>query len=289
MKSADPPSKCCFPGSTRVPTSVTVTDDGEAVRRVPLNLTGDLSLMENNKPSAFIWYLRPEDMCRTAGSKSVWHLYLFVFTQTSCVLSRSLHIRKCWFPSNQQAMLDSVWSLFISTGCSHILSTMHMPHFTFSGILLINRDVPLYFVWQWTRCWFYRAGALSSPTTVCWHLLITTLGKTGSVVHSRTFFWVLYNEECVLYDEVIGLFPWRKETSMSRAADVTVVWFWCHFIVSFVVDFGSFSHCFLHFFSLLLSMEHKLNRCTFSKINHWHKTNPDYLSVWIFFCVCDLN
>lgn len=59
LKSADPPSKC-FPESTRVTTSVTVTDNGEAVRRVPLNLskdTGDLSLLENNKRSAFIWYL----------------------------------------------------------------------------------------------------------------------------------------------------------------------------------------------------------------------------------------
>lgn len=63
--------------------------------------------------------------CRTGcrdGSKWMWHLYLLVFIQTSCVPLRSLHIRKCWrLPSHQRVKLACVWSLFISTGCSYIL------------------------------------------------------------------------------------------------------------------------------------------------------------------------
>lgn len=62
-------------------------------------------------------------MCRTScrgSSKLMRHLCLFVFIQTSCVLLRSLHIRKCWqFPLNQQDKPGCVWSLFISAGNSN--------------------------------------------------------------------------------------------------------------------------------------------------------------------------
>lgn len=187
MKSADPPSKCCVSPSPRVSPLLSLSlIMGEL-------WGGCLWISLKTLATCLSWKITSGVLlsdtcnlktCRTASSKSVWRLCLFVFTQTSCVLLRSLHIRKCWFPSNQQVMPDSVWSLFISTGCSYVLSTMHMQHFTLFDILLINCDVPLYFVWQWTTRRFYRAGALSSPTTVCWHLLITTLGKSGSVVWS---------------------------------------------------------------------------------------------------------
>lgn len=175
-------------------------------------------------------------MCRTGcrdSSKLKWHLYLLVFTQTSCVLWRSLHIRKCWwFPSNQQVKPGSVWSLFISTGYSYILPKNHKQHFTFFDILLINCNVPLCFVWQRTRGWFHRAGALSSPTTICWHLLITTLGKTGNVImHSCiVHFWdfiswriSVMGPVCWVFEKDFGPLQWRKETSMNGAAGVTSI------------------------------------------------------------------
>lgn len=55
-------------------------------------------------------------MCRTGcrdGSKWMWHLYLLVFIQTSCVPLRSLHIRKCWSASFSSAGEASLCLIFV--------------------------------------------------------------------------------------------------------------------------------------------------------------------------------
>lgn len=163
------------------------------------------------------------------------NLYLLVFIQTSCVLLRSLHTRKCWqFLSDRQVELGAVWSLFISRVLRFCLRSTH-GYLTFSGSLLMNCDVSLCFVWQWTGGWLHRAGAPSSTTTICWHLLIRASGKMGSVG--------MKNCTIPSWDLIPSTVDKRNHHEWME-----LLQFWFHLFVEFVMHTGRFSHFVLHLF-----------------------------------------
>lgn len=185
----------------------------------------------------------------------MWHLYLLVFIQTSCVLLRSLHIRKCWrLPSNQLCLILIYISKVLIGGI-----TRSTPGSLACCTWTVVSHCVLYDSEQEVD--FTELELLPPPPLYADTFWLPRRVKRGMSA------WKHYREE---YLPCIRKCFWsstgkkRHHHEQSCWCDCTIIQIFFFFFVVYI-----FTLCSTPFFLslMLLLIEHKLNHCTLSKIN----------------------